>query len=459
MKWQPLYFIVLAGCSLAPPYSPPENCPPVEWKEKAVQGIPLPSCAPWWTLFNDEELNHYEELALSQNQTLQIAYQRIMESRGIALSASSGLYPQAFVNFNTFNSGTVLNGPTGGFVRAHIQDYTLPIDASYEVDLFGKIRNTSYAAWTHVQAVQFDYTSIALTLTTDVALNYFACKALDAQIVVLDDTIRSRKDEVEVTQARFDAGLVNYSDVSRALNQLATAYGDLEIAEQARRAQENALAVLLGYYASEFTIPPSPLQTLSSTVSPDTPWTLLQKRPDVASAERTLAEQNALIGVAKAGYFPSLTLNGTLGYSSLDWDRLLNWQSRLWAWGIQASQLLFDGYRVQGEVEAQTARFMQALGQYTQTTLVAYQEAEDALSAQKHSRAKFEYDEEAVEAAEDTRSISNERYLKGLVTYLDVVDAERTLLANRLERERTRFQTYQSTIQLIKAIGGGFELE
>lgn len=447
--------LVLCGCSLAPSYSPPPDCPPATWKEPPPsEALTLPACAHWWTLFQDENLNQYEEISLENNPTLEIALQRIIEARGIAKTASAALYPSLFASLTTFNTGTVGPGLTGP-VRQHLQNYTLPLDASYEVDLFDRIHNQSLAAYLHVDVTQYDYATVYLTLTTDVALSYYACRALDAQLDVLDDTIRSRQDEVDVTQARYDAGLVNYSDVTRALNVLATAKGDKEVTLQARREQEDALAALLGYYASEFTMPKDPLHVESPSINPELTATLLLRRPDVAAAERFMAEQNALIGVARAGYFPSLTAQGSIGYSSLTWGSLFDWKSRLWEWGIQATQMLFDGGRVTGEVEAQTARFNQALNAYIQTTLDAFKEVEDALSAQTHTRAKFGYDEEAVSAAEDTRSISNERYLKGLVTYLDVVDAERTLLANRTERERSRFNTYESSIQVIKAIGGG----
>ncbi len=449
-----LLLLLLSSCSLAPPYAPPVDDPPTEWKEPPLSGKELKPCQSWWLIFNDPLLNDYEELALKQNPTLEIAYQRIMEARGLAEIAASPLYPQFFINWQSFNSGTVTPSPTGGIQRIHLQDYTLPLDASYEIDLFGRIRNQAYAANLEVAVRAFDYVTATLTLTTDVALTYFGYRALDSQIDVLLDTIASRQSEVEVTQSRYDAGLVNYSDVSRALNQLATSKGDLEVALQARRELENSLAVLLGYYASDFSAKKDPLNQEALIAAPVSPAQFLSTRPDVASAERKMAEQNALIGSALAGYYPFPSISGTLGYSSLTIGKLFDWQSRLWEWATQVTQMVFDGGNVEGRVAAQRAIFLQAVSNYADTTLRAYEEIENALSADVHTRNKFNYDQEAVSAAEDTRTISNERYLKGLVTYLDVVDAERTLLLNRLERERSRFETYQSTIRLIKAIGG-----
>lgn len=456
MKLTPLLcFAFIQGCSLAPPYSPPPDCPPIEWKEKEIRGVSIDDIDPWWLIFQDEDLNALIETAIQQNPNLFVAYQRIVEARGLAQAAASGLYPQLFLDPSGFATGTVVQGPLG-FTRAHIQNYTFPFNLSYELDLFDKIKNFARAAYVHIDVENYDYAGVYLALTTDVSLRYYGCRALDAQIDVLKDTIASRQTQVEVTSARYNAGLVNYSDVSRALNEVATAKADLETAEQARREQENALASLLGYYASEFELAKNPLNEEAPLVNPGLPSTLLMRRPDVASAESFLHEQNFLIGVARADYFPDFSINGTLGFASLDWDRLFNWQSRLWAYGYQITQMLFDGGKVSGQVEAQTARYMQALGTYIQTTLTAFEETENALSGQIHSRAKFVLDGEAVDAAADTRSLSYERYLKGLVTYLDVVDAERTLLANRLERERSRFTNFQSTILLIKAIGGGF---
>lgn len=447
--------LIIQGCSLAPSYAPPQDCPPTEWKETDIRGLSLSDIDPWWEIFQDDELNSLIDIAIQQNPSLLIAYQRIVEARGIAQSAASGLYPQLFLDPNGLATGTVVNGPLG-LTRAHIQNYAVPLNASYELDLFDKIKNLARAANLRIDVESYDYAGVYLALTTDLCLRYYACRALDGQIDVLKDTIDSRQDQVEVTTARFNAGLVNYTDVSRALNEVATAKADLETAEQARREQENALASLLGYYASEFKLAKHSLNEEAPLVLPGLPSTLLMRRPDVASAESFLHEQNTLIGVARADYFPDFSINGALGYASLDWDRLFNWQSRLWAYGYQITQMVFDGGRVSGDVEAQTARYMQALGLYIQTTLKAFEETENALSGQIHSRAKFVLDGEAVLAAQDTRDLSYERYLKGLVTYLDVVDAERTLLSNRLERERSRFTSFQSTILLIKAIGGGF---
>lgn len=450
-----LCLALLQGCSLAPPYSPPPDCPPMEWKEKDIRGLSLSDIDPWWLIFQDEELSGLIEIAVQQNPSLFVAFERIMEARGIAQTAASGLYPQLFLNPDGISTGTVIQGPLG-VTRAHLQSYSFPLNASYELDLFDKIKNQTRAAYLHIDVDSYDYAAVYLALTTDVCLRYYSCRALDAQINVLKDTIASRQAQVEVTTARFNAGLVNYTDVSRALNEVATAKADLETAEQARLEQENALASLLGYYASEFELERNPLSEEAPLVLPGLPSTLLQRRPDVASAESFLHEQNTLIGVVRADYFPDVSINGTLGFASLDWDRLFNWQSRLWEYGYQITQMVFDGGRVSGGVEAQTARYMQALGTYIKTTLTAFEETENALSGQIHSRAKFILDNEAVNAAQDTRDLSYERYLKGLVTYLDVVDAERTLLSNRLERERSRYTSFQSTILLIKAIGGGW---
>lgn len=456
MRISPLLAIlVIQGCSLAPSYSPPPDCPPMEWKEQDDRGISLSAIDPWWLVFQDERLTDLIETALNQNPTLMIAFERIMEARGLAEAASSGLYPQLFLNPDGISTGTVVQGPLG-LTRAHLQSYSFPLNLNYELDLFQKIRNQSRAALLNIDVQSYDYAGVYLALTTDVASSYFSCRSLDAQIDVLKDTIESRQAQVEITTARFNAGLVNYTDVSRALNEVATAKADLETAEQLRREQENEIAALLGYYASEYRLPKNSLQDESPLISADLPSTLLMRRPDVASAESFLHEQNQLIGVAMADYFPDVSINGTLGYASLDWGRLFDWQSRLWAYGYQITQLVFDGGRVQGQVAAQKARYLQALGGYIETTLTAFKETENALSGQVHSRAKFVLDRQAVEAAQDTRSLSYERYLKGLVTYLDVVDAERTLLSNRLEMERSRFLSFQSTILLVKALGGGF---
>lgn len=459
--------LIFASCSLAPKYSEPEPTPPCEWKEEiANQQDFIPYDGDFWLLFNDETLTELEEQAILANPNLEIAYQKVLEARAISGVFFSDFFPHFFLEPSTVNTGQLFDSnipnsldiiDSKTTVRQHFQQYTFPLVASYEVDLFARIRDSYLASKYEAEARFYAYQAVRLALTTEVANVYFELRSLDAQIRVLKSTIEVRQAALEITESRDEAGLSNYSDVSRSKNLVANAKADLSIVIQARIGAENALAVLLGKNASLFSFPESPLDTLSPSFPPTFPSTLVQQRPDIAEAERNLASQNKRIGVARTGYFPDFLVQGALGFQSQDFNRLFNWEARLWSWATSVTQLVFDAGKTGSIVDTEIAKFNEALGQYIQTVLTAFQEVETALSSQKLTRETFQYFDDAVNASIDTRSISEERYLNGLVTYLDVVDADTSLLSDQLRRERARLETYRSSISLIRALGGGFQ--
>lgn len=461
MKIQGMFLLALlfAGCSLAPRYTPPCPSGPCCWKEEAPEcAVDVPECDDWWVIFNDPCLNALEEIALEQNPTLEIAYQRIAQAESAANKSFSRFFPYVTLNPFLVNLDSLYSPSTFGVpipdLRAHVQEYAVPAVAAYELDLFGKIRNGYFADKATSDARAFAYETVKLTLTTDVALTYFRIRSLDAQNEVLRDTISSRVADVEVVTARYNAGLVNETDVTRAKTELASAQAELSKGLMERAKDENLLATFLGFYASEYTLCVAPLTTVPPAVAPNLPAELLKGRPDVKEAERMMAAQNALIGVARAEYFPALSISGALGFASPSVSRLFDWQSRLWLWAVDAAQVVFDAGRTIAINREAESHFLQALAEYIKTVVTAFQEAENALAAEKYTQEQFESYQVAAASAADTKTISQERYVKGLYNYLEVEDANRLLLTNRLLLERTRFERYQASIQLIKALGG-----
>lgn len=453
--------LLLTSCSLAPEYETPGPCGPVCWKQDCVScGQPLPCCPEWWFIFDDPFLNDLEEIALEQNPTLEIAYQRIKQAENIADQSYASFFPFVSlhpfgINFDSLYSPSTFGVPIPD-IRSHVQEYAVPLVATYELDIFGKIRNGYYADKATTEARIFAYETVKLTLTTDVALVYFRIRSLDAQNEILKDTIKSRLADVEITKARYDAGLANASDVTRAKNELAMAQADLSKGLFERVKDENMLATLLGNYASEYQMCSDPLTTLPPHVAPSLPSELLQRRPDIQEAERIMAAENARIGVARTEYFPTFALSGALGLASPSISQLFDWQSRLWLWAVEAAQVVFDAGRIEARNREAKAKFLEAVSHYTKTTLKAFEEAETALASENSSKEQFYFYQQAMTAAEATQSISQERYVKGLDNYLNVEDANRTLLSSQLLLERTRFTCYQSTINLVKALGGSY---
>jgi multidrug efflux system outer membrane protein len=408
--------------------------------------------------------------------------ERIIEARALAQTLYADLWPSFFLNFDTLNSGSLspfgnvnplsnigtacpglaalcpnLVGAENPLRRFHLQQYTLAVTGTYEVDLFGRIRNGYYAAEANADAIAYAYEGVSLSLTADVALNYFSVRSLDAQIEVLRRTILSRQEAFDINSSRFEAGLVNYSDVTRAANQLTTAKADLAQIELLRARAENVLATLLGQIPSVYCFPYMPLRKPAPSVCPILPSELIARRPDIAQAERELAAQNYLIGVARSEFFPSFSLTGSLGFRSPDIEHLFDWRARFWSWATQTSQLLFNAGKTEARVQAALARFYQSLGNYEQLVLNAFAEVESALAAERLTRETYRNLASSVSSAQETRTISHERYLQGLVTYLDVTDAEQNLLIDALRFAQSRLETYRSTIELIRSIGGGFD--
>lgn len=457
-------------CNVGPNYYPP--CPetPSQWKASQKDPVGVHCVDYWWEVFDDELLDQLEKEAICNNSSLYIALQRVLEARALANVRKADLYPQIALQPSYLDSGSLfelfippalgpLVPPGGGSVfRVHQFDYVLPLNMSYELDLWGKIRGQYASAVMSAQAQQEAYITTLLGLTTDLAGSYFLTRSLDAQIDFYRGTIEEFRKAYDLAKSRFDKGIATYLDVTTASLQLTNTEANLFDLLRQRAIQEDKMAVLLGRPPAQFCFPSHPLKTPPPEIPAGIPATVLRQRPDIAQAERTLAAQHRLIGVAYASILPSIQLTATLGFSSPTLKDFLHWISRLWAIGANMDQSVYDGGRIDANIDLAWSRFRQAGGAYQQQVLTAFQEVEDALNNLDLQAKQAESLAESSAAARTSVTLSLNRYKSGLTSYLQVVDNQRS----HLDAERSYISLqgvrYLSTIQLIKAIGGTWQM-
>ncbi|WP_436286565.1 efflux transporter outer membrane subunit [Robbsia andropogonis] len=479
---------VLSACSMAPHYEKPSIGTPTAFKESAAQvsdasdtdttpevsdpgartqwKVAAPSDqlprGEWWRIFGDTTLDGLESRAVSASPTLQAAFARVNESRATRDTARAGLFPSLGAGF----------GPTREKVSGASQllsdNATVPSQtlwraqatASYEVDLFGRVSDSVRAARADAEQSDALYRSVLLTLQADVAQQYFALRSLDADRDVLRRTITLRKQALDLVQRRFAEGDISELDVARARSELASAQSDAMTVERQRASAEHKLAVLVGSTPESFTMPDSPLQAVHVIVPAGLPSSLLERRPDIAAAERAMAAANARIGVAKAAYFPSLSLTGTAGFEAATLGDLFKWSSRAFVLGPLTGTALtlpiFDGGRRRAQLAQSRARFDEQAANYRSQVLNAFQEVEDSLSDLCILRTQRDTVAVAVQASARAASLSRRQYAEGEVDYLSVIDSERTALQS--ERTATQLAGVQAaaTVALIRALGGGW---
>jgi outer membrane protein, multidrug efflux system len=456
--------LLLSSCNVGKPYQRPSSEAPSAWKgpvAEEAEGCKVPDgVAMWWEVFNDPELNRLAAQAVASNRSLEASFYRLLQARAMARVSRADLFPEVLLAPAYFSQGSLMENPMPAaskidpMFRFHQINYTLPFDASYEVDLWGRVRNSYDAGIANAQASFQERQTILLSVTAEVAMSYFRLLALDTQQYVLERGIALRQSAVEVNQCRYEQGLVNYVNVSRAKVELSTARAESADIARQRAIQENILAVLCGVPASEFHLDPRPLHGMPPAIPAGIPSVILCQRPDIAQAERQMASLHTEIGVAYASFFPSLILTGSAGLSSPELRDLFDWRARLWSIGANMVQVIVDGGRIRANVDIAKAQYQESLSNYEQTVLVAFQEVEDSL-ANIHELARQAQElNNAAYAAQETTDLSKERYDKGLVNYLDVVDAERSLLEAQRNAAKVTGDQYVSTVQLVKALGG-----
>ncbi len=465
--WLSIAAMLLAGCTVGPKYERPvpptpptfSEAPPSSFVEvngwKPGQPRDDKLRADWWQVFGIPELNDLESRVDSSNWTLKGAEARFREARTLIAINRSGLWPN--VSAGPSISGNRLSRTTNSGSTGAYGLLTAPFDFTYEVDLWGRIRHSVNAAREEAQASAADMETVRLSLHSELAVDYFEMRSLDAQDHLLNETIEAFGKALELTRHRFDGGLASKAEVAQARTQVETARAQ-EIGVGVARAQfEHAIAVLVGRNPGEVKFAPAPLASTPPAVPAALPSELLERRPDIAGAERRMAEANENIGIARAAFFPSLLLSAAGGFQGGRLVNWLDWPSRFWAVGPTMLQTVFDAGRRRAVAESAQAVYDQTLAAYRQAALTAFREVEDNLSSLRILEQQAAAQRVAVQAAEESLNLSLTRYKGGLVTYLDVVSAQDIALQNESTELDLLRRRMEASVLLIKALGGGWD--
>ena len=462
-------FVTVSGfaglLTVGPDYHAPSNAVPATYKNAALgtwkEGHPLDNVpkGSWWQLFQDPDLDRLEAQALQANQNLKASVARVEQARAIARVARAELMPSA--NFNpSFERQRYSPNQVPSFGPITADTFSVPLDLSYELDLWGRVRRGFESAHAEAQASLADFYSVLLTVQSDVAQNYFALRSLDAEITTVNATVGLRQEQVRLVQSRFDGGIGSELDVARAQTELATTEADAASLAQQRSRLENALAVLIGSNPSTFSLPALTNQDWNPeppTVPSGLPGELLERRPDVAAAERQLAATNARIGVAKAAFFPVVSLTASGGYLSGEVENLFNWDSRVWSLGPSVSLPIFAGGRNRANYRRAKAAFQESVAKYREQVLVAFSDVENSLAGERFLADQSAAQQRAVAHARRAAELATQRYRSGIVSYLEVVDASREALQAERSSAQLAGLRLNNTVQLIKALGGGWQ--
>ncbi len=475
--------MLLCGCNVGPKYVPPAVPPPPAFKEgapAAYTNAPPGTWQPaqpqdavlkgkWWEMFNEPELNALEDQLNIDNQNIAQYFQNFMAARAQVREARAGLFPTVTVNpAYTVNgvgsaSGNAVEATGATAVvsskgRTIISDYTLPFEASWEPDLFGRIRNTVREFQNAAQVSAADLENERLTEQADLAVYYFELRGQDALQDVYNQTIAADRESLKLTRALAETGIDSEEDVAEAdvtlQNAEATGIG---IATN-RALYEHAIATLIGKSASTFSMPVKNLSTQVPAIPVGVPSQLLQRRPDIAAAERTMAEANATIGIEKAAYYPTISLTGAGGLQSSTIGKLFSLPALFWSLGASATETLFDAGLRNATVAQYTATYNAGVAAYKQTVLTAFQQVEDYIATLRVVSEQIAKQNTAIQAAQKYLDIATARYQTGLDPYLDVLTAQNLLLSDRQTLVTLRVSEMTAAVQLIQALGGGWDV-
>jgi NodT family efflux transporter outer membrane factor (OMF) lipoprotein len=464
--------VLFGGCSFAPKYVTPsvqtpaafKELPPEQFQEaeawKAAEPKDNMLRGKWWEMFHEPELNALEDQVVVSNQTVAAALANFLAARAVVKQSRSQYFPTVTASPSVTRSrqSSLLAQSGSSPTPFTVTEYALPFDASWELDFWGRIRNTVKASSLEAQATFADLENVRLTMQAEVAADYFQVRVLDAQRQVLDAAAVADEGSLRLTQVQHQAGLASGQDVAQAETQLDIARAQATDLGIQRAQLEHAIAMLLGKPASLFSIATNPLAVNPIAIPSGVPSQLLERRPDIAAAERRVAEANAQIGVARAAYFPTITLSGSVGYQSTSLGNLVSGPSLAWAVGSTLAQTLFDGGKRQAVTEQARAIYRGTVANYRQTVLTAFQEVEDNLSTLRILSQEFQQQNGAVESSQHDLTIERARYQSGLDSYLNVITAQTTLLNNQEAAMNLRMQQMTANVQLIKALGGGWDV-
>jgi NodT family efflux transporter outer membrane factor (OMF) lipoprotein len=477
--------MMLTGCTVGPKYHAPAPPAPPTFKESPTQfketdgwTVAQPQDAvlrgKWWEIYNNPELNALEEQLNIDNQNIKQAFENFMEARAVVRQARSQYFPTVTVgaglsggqstssssnsstnsSTGTSTSSTATNS-TSSFSKS--SEYSLPLEVSWEPDLWGKVRNTVHADQYAAQLSAADLENERLTEQASLAEFYFQIRGQDALQKLLDDTVAADTKALDATRGAYETGVGDQISVVEAQPTLQTAQAAAINLGIARAQFEHAIAMLLGKPASSFSIPVQPMTTAPPPIPVGLPSQLLERRPDIAAAERNMAAANAQIGVATAAYYPALTLSAGAGFENSSLAHLLDWSSRFWAAGPSISETVYDGGLRRATVNQFIATYNADLAGYRQTVLTAFQQVEDNLAAVRILSQQILRQQEAVNSSQTYLKLEMGRYDNGIDPYVDVVTAQTTLLTNQQALANLQIQEMTASVELIEALGGGWD--
>ncbi|HTH59976.1 MAG TPA: efflux transporter outer membrane subunit [Paraburkholderia sp.] len=469
----------LAACSVEPPYHRPDAAAPAAFKEAPSQGAASqdPHAAgtwttahpaddahrgQWWTVFGDPALNTLEDEAQAANQDLKAAAARVQQARALTQAARASWFPSIDAGFGPTRERL---SPASQFLpdNASVPTQTLwraQGTVSYEADLFGRVSSNVNAARADAQQSEALFRSVQLALQADVAQNYFQLRQFDSQVDLYQRTVALREDALKLVERRFNDGDISELDVAQARNELATARADAVGVARQRAVSEHSLAILLGKAPADFTFARTPLVPVSMRIPADLPSTLLERRPDIAAAERAMAAANARVGLAKSAFFPKLDITGMFGFESATLGDLFMWSTRTFLLGPFAGTALtvpiFDGGRRRAGLDQARAKYDEDVAQYRQQVLIAFREVEDNLSDLRLLDDQLREQNDAVNASQRAAHLSQTQYDEGQVSYLNVIDSQRSVLVSQLQASQLQGLQAVATVNLIRALGGGW---
>ena len=453
--------LVLAGCASTAELSS-GIATPAEFKEQATAtaatrnaAAPVQADGAWWRVFNDPVLDALVERAAVNNTSVQQAAARLAEARAIARTVDADRSVQVGLGAGA-NRGAGLDRGNGSKVPGTL--ITAGANVSWEVDLFGRLSGASNAAGLDAASREALLQSAKLAVQAEVAQSYLALRALDDERVIVRETVGAYRDTLNLTERRYRAGDLAELDVARVQTEVAATESDALALDRQRAQLEHALAVLTGDVASQFELRSAAWTTALPSIPAGLPSTVLERRPDVAAARRTMQAAQARVGVAKAAWFPTIALTGAGGYASPDLGDLFKWSARSWGIGALMSLPLLDGGRREAGVQGASAQLDGALAGYREQVLVAFRDVEDQLSAIRLLEQQSAVQARAVASAQRATVLSDARYRNGYVSQLDLLDARRSELRNRRQALQVKSAQYQATVGLIRALGGGWDV-
>jgi multidrug efflux system outer membrane protein len=455
-----LLALILSGCMMGPDYRRPAVETPDAWRfeEKEAREI---SNAAWWEQFNDPALNDLILVALKESKDIKIATARVEEFMGLYGTTRAAMFPQVYgaASAGRSRQSDLQSTPLTSATVNPANNYAVLLNGSWELDLWGKLRRGTEAARADLLSQEEGRISVILTLVTSVASAYVNLGNLDRQLEIAKSTAQSRKETYDLFQLQFRGGVISELELSQVKSEYEQALAIIPFLEKVIAQQENALSVLLGRNPGPIPRGKKIDDLVIPAVPAGLPSVLLANRPDIRQAEQNLIAANARIGVARTLYFPTISLTGSFGVSSIDLSNLFTGPARAWSWSVPLSTPIFTSGAISGQIKAAEAQQQQTLFRYQQTIQTAFREVEDALIDQRRSREELEIQDRQIESLQSYARFARLRFDNGYTSYIEVLDAERSLFNAELARAQTKGVLFQALVNLYKAMGCGWVIE